>query len=71
MGDLSRKIDMEKLISYGDDLVAVLKDKRDINNLTQCLENAESLRASSNADLEEVQSLLQGSFFTDCAVFLC
>ncbi|KAH7514679.1 hypothetical protein FEM48_Zijuj11G0115500 [Ziziphus jujuba var. spinosa] len=59
MGDLSRKIDMEKLISYGDDLVAVLKDKRDINNLTQCLENAESLRASSNADLEEVQSLLQ------------
>lgn len=62
MGDLSKKIDVEKLISYGDDLVAVLKDKRDVNNLTQCLENSKALCSSCDADFNEVQSLLRGSF---------
>lgn len=59
MDDSSGKIDLDKLISYSDDLVKVLKDKRDINCLTQCLEQSNSLSSSCNADFNEVRSLLE------------
>ncbi|KAK4268508.1 hypothetical protein QN277_025158 [Acacia crassicarpa] len=59
MDDSSRKIDLDKLISYSNDLVNVLKDKRDLNCLTLCLEQSNSLSASCNADFNEVRSLLQ------------
>ncbi|KAF8364651.1 hypothetical protein HHK36_032384 [Tetracentron sinense] len=59
MEDLARKIDVEKLISYSDDLVEVLKNKKDINNLTQCLDEAQILQSSSQADSTEVQNFLE------------
>ncbi|KAI9116218.1 hypothetical protein K1719_013148 [Acacia pycnantha] len=59
MDDSSRKIDLDKLISYSDDLVKVLKDKRDLNCLTLCLEQSNSLSSSCNADFNEVRSLLE------------
>ncbi|KAJ7961132.1 plectin-like [Quillaja saponaria] len=59
MGDFSRNIDVEKLISYSNDLVNVLKDKRDIYNLTQCLEHSKSLGSSCDADLNDVRSLFE------------
>ncbi|KAF5750789.1 hypothetical protein HS088_TW03G01129 [Tripterygium wilfordii] len=59
MGDLSRKIDVDKLISYSDDLVAVLKDERDMKTLTQCLEQSKSLQSSFFADFNEIQSSIE------------
>ncbi|KAH7553832.1 hypothetical protein JRO89_XS12G0063600 [Xanthoceras sorbifolium] len=59
MGELSRKIDVEKLVSYSDDLVEVLKDKRDINTLTQCLDHSKSLHSCCDADLNQLQSSIQ------------
>ncbi|XP_059463130.1 kinetochore protein SPC24 homolog [Corylus avellana] len=59
MGDSSKTIDVERLISYSDDLVRVLKDKRDINNITQCLEHSKALRSSCDSDVSELQTSLQ------------
>ncbi|XP_010093553.2 uncharacterized protein LOC21397145 isoform X2 [Morus notabilis] len=59
MGDLLQNMDIDKLISYGDDLVRVLKDKRDTNSLTQCCDGTKSLRSSCDADSSEVKNLLQ------------
>lgn len=59
MVDLSRKIDVEKLISFSDDLLEVLKDKKDVYNLTQCLEHSKALCSSCNSDFHEAQSLLE------------
>ncbi|KHG02128.1 Chaperone DnaK [Gossypium arboreum] len=59
MGESTRMIDVEKLISYSDDLVEVLKDKRDINNLTQCFQHFNDLRSHCDADCNEVHRLLR------------
>ncbi|XP_021891030.1 uncharacterized protein LOC110809479 isoform X2 [Carica papaya] len=59
MGNFSRETDMEKLISYSNDLIEVLKDKKDINNLTQCLEHREVLQSSCDADFEEIQKSIE------------
>ncbi|TYH89659.1 hypothetical protein ES332_D01G278400v1 [Gossypium tomentosum] len=59
MGESTRMIDVEKLISYSDDLVEVLKDKRDINSLTQCFQHFNDLRSHCNADSNEVHRLLR------------
>lgn len=52
-------IDVEKLISYSDDLVEVLKDKRDTNSLTQCFQHFNDLRSHCDSDSKEVHRLLQ------------
>ena len=62
MGDSSKNFDADKLFSYSVDLVKVLKDNRDISNLTQCLENFKSLSSSCDVDYNEVRSLLEGQF---------
>ncbi|KAB2046772.1 hypothetical protein ERO13_D01G219000v2 [Gossypium hirsutum] len=59
MGESTRMIDVEKLISYSDDLVEVLKDKRDINSLTQCFQHFNDLRSHCDADSNEVHRLLR------------
>ncbi|KAK4582329.1 hypothetical protein RGQ29_025491 [Quercus rubra] len=59
MGDSSKNVDVEQLIAYSDDLVRVLKDKRDINSFTQCLEHSKSLRSSCDSDFNQLQSSLQ------------
>lgn len=58
MGD-SAKIDPEKSISFGNDLVEVLKDKRDVNNLNQCLQHSKAIQSHCDSDAQEVQRLLQ------------
>lgn len=70
MGDSYKTIDVERLISYSDDLVRVLKDKRDINNITQCLEHSKALRSSCDSDFSELQTSLQGPF-TGFLKFFC
>ncbi|GMI64574.1 MERISTEMS UNSTRUCTURED [Hibiscus trionum] len=59
MGESTRMVDVEKLISYSDDLVEVLKDTRDIANVTQCLQHFNDLRSHCDSDSKEVYRLLQ------------
>ena len=60
MGDSSGKIDVEKLISFSDDLIGVLKDQRDINNLTHCLQQSHSLESSCDAEFNDSKTLIEG-----------
>lgn len=60
MGESSTKIDVDKLISYSDDLVEVLKDRRDIDSLTRCLSQSESLESSCDADFNETLNAIRG-----------
>lgn len=53
------KIDLEKMFTFSDDLVEVLKDKRDVNNLNQCLRHSEAIQSHCDSDAQEVQRLLQ------------
>lgn len=39
MDEISRKLDVEKLISYNDELVQFLKNEGDINDLKHSVEN--------------------------------
>ncbi|RDX88221.1 hypothetical protein CR513_30217, partial [Mucuna pruriens] len=59
MAEPSRNFEVEKLISYSDDLVKVLQDPRDLNNLSHCLQHTLSLSSSCHSDLIEVRSFLQ------------
>ncbi|EEF35683.1 conserved hypothetical protein [Ricinus communis] len=59
MGDFSGNIDVGKLVSYSDDLLSVLKEKRDINILTQCLEQSKSLRSSCDTQFNNTRNLLR------------
>ncbi|KAL4185925.1 hypothetical protein AMTRI_Chr10g8210 [Amborella trichopoda] len=58
MADSSRQINIEALISYTDDLVRVLRSKKDITILTHSLEGASSLRSSTQKDLSDSLSHL-------------
>lgn len=62
MGESSRKIDVDKLISYSDDLVEVLKDRRDIDSLTRCLSQSESLESSCDADFNDTLNAIRGCY---------
>ena len=59
MVDPSRTIEVEKLISWCDDLVKILSDRHDIDNLALCLRRTTSLSSTCNSDLNHVRNLLQ------------
>ncbi|GMP85981.1 hypothetical protein CsSME_00038944 [Camellia sinensis var. sinensis] len=59
MGDLSRNTDVKSVIAYSDDLVGFLSDEKDVNNLTQHLEQSKVLQSQCDADYNDVLSLLQ------------
>ncbi|CAA6658704.1 unnamed protein product [Spirodela intermedia] len=44
MGSSARRINVEKAVALGDDLIAVLNMKRESDSLMECLEGAETLR---------------------------
>lgn len=62
MGGISGNIDVDELISFSNDLVEFLRDKKDISNLNQILEHSRALQSSCAADFDDVHSLLQGYF---------
>ncbi|KAI3745470.1 hypothetical protein L1987_58584 [Smallanthus sonchifolius] len=62
MADISRKIDVEKLISYSDDLVQFLKNEKDINYLKHCVEHSDGLRSRCRSDHAGVQTSLEGYY---------
>ncbi|MQL81576.1 hypothetical protein Taro_014028, partial [Colocasia esculenta] len=55
----SRRFNVERVFSLGDDLIAVLNMKREIDNLKHCLEGAEALHSSCEAEFHEVRSSLE------------
>lgn len=59
MAEISRKIDVEKLMSYSDDLVQLLKNEKDINDLKHCVEISDALRSRCHSDYAAVQSSLE------------
>ncbi|KAK9124773.1 hypothetical protein Sjap_014375 [Stephania japonica] len=59
MGDLHLRDGNQKLISYSDDLVGLLKNTRDLSNLSQYLEGADMLQLYSDQDALEVQNSLK------------
>ncbi|XP_044472705.1 kinetochore protein SPC24 homolog isoform X2 [Mangifera indica] len=59
MEGITRTIDVEKLFCYSDDLVEVLKDRKDLNSLTQCLDHSKSLHSSCEADFNSVLNSIQ------------
>ncbi|KAI3929392.1 hypothetical protein MKW92_019608 [Papaver armeniacum] len=59
MGETATKIGVSGLISYCDDLVKVLQNKKDINNLMQCTDSVKLLRSSCDGDFSEVQNSLE------------
>ncbi|KAG4922172.1 hypothetical protein JHK86_050985 [Glycine max] len=59
MAEPWRNIDVEKLISYSDDLVKVLSEgPRDLNNLSHSLQQTRALSSSCDSDLNEARSFL-------------
>lgn len=61
MAEPWRNIDVEKLISYSDDLVKVLSEgPRDLNNLSHSLQQTRALSSSCDSDLNEARSFLHG-----------
>lgn len=60
MGGSARRINIEKAVALGDDLIAVLNMKRESDSLMHCLEGAETLRCSWEAECHEVQSSIEG-----------
>ncbi|WVZ07126.1 hypothetical protein V8G54_020472 [Vigna mungo] len=59
MAEPSRNMEVEKLISYTDDLVKVLVEPRDLNNLSYCHQQNLSLSSSSHSHHQDVRSSLQ------------
>ncbi|KAI3886620.1 hypothetical protein MKX03_031141 [Papaver bracteatum] len=60
MVETATKIGVSSLMSYCDDLVKVLQNKKDINNLMQCTDSVKLLRSSCDGDFSEVQNSLEG-----------
>ncbi|XP_022144075.1 uncharacterized protein LOC111013852 isoform X2 [Momordica charantia] len=56
MGDFSGKINIEELLSYGNDLVALLKDQKDVQTLNQCLEHVKALQSFCDDDFSNVHN---------------
>lgn len=63
MGEKSPQTDIQKLLSYCDDLVGVLADKKDYNALNFCLELSKSVKSFSDSDFNATQIAISGSFF--------
>ncbi|KAI3884959.1 hypothetical protein MKW98_002351, partial [Papaver atlanticum] len=62
MGETAKIIGVSGLISYCDDLVRVLQNKKDINNLMQYTDNVELFQSSCDGDFSEVQNSLEAFF---------
>ncbi|WCJ28000.1 hypothetical protein M5689_009709 [Euphorbia peplus] len=59
MADSSGNIDVDKLISFSDDLASVLKEERDMNFLIQTRDHFKALRLHCDAGYTDTQTLLQ------------
>nr|GEW12578.1 hypothetical protein [Tanacetum cinerariifolium] len=54
-----KKMEIEEIISYSDDLVNLLKKENDINDLKNCLEISNQLRSRCRSDHAQLNTSLQ------------
>ncbi|CAI0424167.1 unnamed protein product [Linum tenue] len=59
MADLLGGTNLDKLMSFSDDLVAVLKKQTSIHSLAQCLDESKALHTFSEAEFDEVHTQLE------------
>ncbi|KAK3017018.1 hypothetical protein RJ639_006879 [Escallonia herrerae] len=59
MGETPRRFEVDKLISFSDDLVSFLKGEKYIDGLRQSLEQFKALQAQCDSDYDDVQRSLQ------------
>ncbi|XP_020270401.1 uncharacterized protein LOC109845550 [Asparagus officinalis] len=59
MGDLSVRVDIQKLLSFGDDLIGVLNNEKDVESLKQSMEGGKMLGAATQGDAQQVQASLE------------
>lgn len=62
MANAGKRVDIQNLLALGDDLVGVLKNKKDGDSLMQSLEGGKMLRSLCQSDSEEIRSLLEGQY---------
>ncbi|RZS15659.1 hypothetical protein BHM03_00047546, partial [Ensete ventricosum] len=53
MATAAKRVDFQNLVSLADDLLGVLKNKKDGDGLVQSLEGAELLQSSCQSDVDE------------------
>ena len=63
MGELNVRVDSQKLLSFGDDLIEVLNNNKDGESLAQSVEGEKMLCAATQRDSQEVQASLKGEIF--------
>lgn len=54
------RVDIQKLLSFGNDLIDVLNNKKDVESLRQSVEGEKMVRAASLRDSQELHSSLEG-----------
>ncbi|CAA2969909.1 Hypothetical predicted protein [Olea europaea subsp. europaea] len=59
MGETSRNVDMEELITYSNNLVQILKSDKDINDVKQFLQKSQALQSQTDKDFYHVQKSIQ------------
>ncbi|URE01693.1 Glycosyl hydrolases family 28 [Musa troglodytarum] len=59
MANSAKRVDFQNLVSLADDLLGVLKNKKDGDGLVQSLEGAMLLQSSCQSDVDETGRLLE------------
>ncbi|KAJ8504246.1 hypothetical protein OPV22_005132 [Ensete ventricosum] len=59
MATAAKRVDFQNLVSLADDLLGVLKNKKDGDGLVQSLEGAELLQSSCQSDVDETGRVLE------------
>ncbi|KAL0374468.1 UNVERIFIED_CONTAM: Kinetochore protein SPC24 [Sesamum radiatum] len=59
MGETSRKMDMEELVTYGNNLIEFLKEDKDAVGLKHFLRQSEALHSQCVKDFNEVQKSIE------------
>ncbi|KAL2541454.1 hypothetical protein Adt_02432 [Abeliophyllum distichum] len=59
MGETSRNVDMEELMTYSNNLVQILKSDKDINAAKQFLHKSKALQSQCDKDFYQVQKSIQ------------
>lgn len=61
MGGLNVKVDIQKLLSFGDDLIELLNSKKDAESLMQSMEGQKIVHAAAREDAKEIHASLEGN----------
>jgi len=63
MGEPNLRVDIQKLLSFGNDLIEVLNNNKDGESLTQSVGSEKMLRAATQGDSQDVPASLEGENF--------